>query len=170
MTELTANAIHLGCSDSMIAVAEDCIRAAGGTPFRLDLRGVSDRPALVGAFVDTFQVPWPIDGLDAVISTASDLDWIAGARRFSVCVEGLDASPPDVLRDLAIAFSRIIDRMRGAGDGCTVLFPESRRTTEVAAFLAGENERLAELERNDPDSDTHPVPVIDHRLDPVSDD
>lgn len=160
------NAIHLSCSVELIHAGTEHMLSQGGHAFELSLEDVETRPQLVNAFAETFRIPWPIHGIDAVVSTASDLEWSGGSRAYAVVVTSLDAVPDAVLSDLCGAFPNIIDRMRGAHESYLLMFERSQRTSQVLELLEAENERLRYLERVDPKSDTHPVPIVDHRTDP----
>jgi hypothetical protein len=160
------NCIHLACSGDFIGRITRSCTERGGTSFELDLQGAQSKEALVDQFIDVFRIPYPMEGVDAVISLGSDLDWLENRDCFAVIVTSVDESPEEVIALLALVFTRIIDRMRTAGDRYAVFFPPARETDRLLQVLEYENERLRYLERIDPDSDTHPVPVIDHRLDP----
>lgn len=166
ITGLEYNTIHVGCREEPLHHITDLAVASGAKVFNLSLNGVSSRDDLVRRFVDTFHIPWPISGLDAVLSTGAALDWLTGERSFVVAVDGIDSVPANVLRDTVAVLLNIVDRMRSAGDRYMALFADAERTCELVEMLERENHDLRELERIDPGSDTHPVPVVDHRDDP----
>lgn len=159
------NRVHVACPESFLRDAESLVSSAQGSAFKLDLDGVRTAAEIVSRAIDVFRIPWPIVGIDSLISVGSELYWIESARRFLVIIDNFADMPSDALDSLATSVMNIVDRMRTAGDEYIAAFTTSAKTDELLTLLAKENARLARLEHHPWVEDTHPVPVVDHRLD-----
>jgi hypothetical protein len=155
-------AIHVGCSPDVVASGRRAVQRARGSTFVLDLSDVATTEQLVSTFASVFQIPWPIGGINAVVS-ASDFGWIPGTRTHWVEVANWDHLAGDLLSDLIFALANIIDRMRSGGSNFAAAFTNSPRTDEILYLMEAENDKLKQFESDPHTNDTHPVPVIDHR-------
>lgn len=155
-------AIHVNCPGPELAAIRIDAEAAGALVVRPDLGGVRDRDALVQRLHREFSVPWPISGLDAVVSVLSDMEWLGHeVAGYLVIVDMEDVDEP-----VALAFAdllpQIADRRRSAGSPLLVALLGAASTDRLERVLARQNELLREDGLRFPAAHEYPVPIVFH--------
>jgi len=107
-------------------------------------------------------VPWPISGLDAVVSVLSDMEWLGHeVAGYLVIVDMEDVDEP-----VALAFAdllpQIADRRRSAGSPLLVALLGAASTDRLERVLARQNELLREDGLRFPAAHEYPVPIVFH--------
>lgn len=159
----SVNAIHIGCAASDIDALVERVHGAGGRAFEFTLAGVASAGDLVQRSTAVFEIPWPVVGLNSVLSVGSELYWMDCGRNFVTVVHGVEALDETLRGETIRLLVGIVSRMTGAGDHYSVAFPECGHTDELRALLDREDARLSAPPTFPWNTPANPIPVVDHR-------
>jgi hypothetical protein len=152
----------VNCPDSELREIRTDAEAADALVICPDLSRVPDGDALVQRLHQEFRVPWPISGLDAVVSVLADLEWLGHEEAGYLIVVDLKDVGESVVLQFADLLPQIADRRRSAGSPLLVALLGATSTSELERVLAEQNEILKEDGLRFPAADEHPVPIVFH--------